>query len=93
MPNDTSYPPSVASEKVKVEETVIDNYVEEDRASSIVNEFGHGNGNFLTAYFNVVCVVAGTGTLGLPKVIDLDSLFNSIQNLTKKKKKNIFHLI
>lgn len=68
MPIDSSYPSSVASEKVKVEETVIDNYVEEDRASSIVNEFGHGNGTFLTAYFNVVCVVAGTGTLGLPKV-------------------------
>ncbi|CAO0798380.1 unnamed protein product [Mucor circinelloides] len=67
MPIDSSYPPSVASEKVKVEETVIDNYVEEDRASSIVNEFGHGNGTFMTAYFNVVCVVAGTGTLGLPK--------------------------
>jgi amino acid permease len=31
------------------------------------NEFGHGSGNFLTAYFNIVCVVAGTGTLGLPK--------------------------
>lgn len=68
MPTDSSYPSSVASEKVKVEETVIDNYVEEDRASSIVNEFGHGKGTFLTAYFNVVCVVAGTGTLGLPKV-------------------------
>ncbi|KAL7313447.1 hypothetical protein PS15m_007196 [Mucor circinelloides] len=67
MPTDSSYPSSVASEKVKVEETVIDNYVEEDRASSIVNEFGHGKGTFLTAYFNVVCVVAGTGTLGLPK--------------------------
>ncbi|KAI8355109.1 transmembrane amino acid transporter protein-domain-containing protein [Choanephora cucurbitarum] len=64
MSNDNS---SVASEKFKVEQTTIDNYVEEDRASSIVNEFGHGSGNFLTAYFNVVCVVAGTGTLGLPK--------------------------
>lgn len=31
------------------------------------DQFGHGQGNFLTAYFNVVCVVAGTGTLGLPK--------------------------
>lgn len=64
MANDTS---SVMSDKVKVEQTTIDHYVEEDRASSIVNEFGHGNGGFLTAYFNVVCVVAGTGTLGLPK--------------------------
>lgn len=59
--------PSVNSEKFKVEQTTIDNYVEEDRASSIVNEFGHGNGSFMTAYFNIVCVVAGTGTLGLPK--------------------------
>ncbi|KAG1139119.1 hypothetical protein G6F37_004320 [Rhizopus arrhizus] len=49
----------------KVEQTAIDR-VEDDRASDI-NEFGHGNGSFLTAYFNVVCVVAGTGTLGLPK--------------------------
>ncbi|KAI8091275.1 transmembrane amino acid transporter protein-domain-containing protein [Gilbertella persicaria] len=64
MSNDNS---SVTSEKYKVEQTTIDNYVEEDRASSIVNEFGHGSGNFMTAYFNVVCVVAGTGTLGLPK--------------------------
>ncbi|KAI8380376.1 transmembrane amino acid transporter protein-domain-containing protein [Blakeslea trispora] len=64
MANDNS---SITSEKFKVEQTTIDNYVEEDRASSIVNEFGHGSGNFLTAYFNVVCVVAGTGTLGLPK--------------------------
>ncbi|KAG2206112.1 hypothetical protein INT47_003761 [Mucor saturninus] len=62
-----NYAPSVGSEKFKVEQTTIDNYVEEDRASSIVNEFGHGEGNFMTAYFNVVCVVAGTGTLGLPK--------------------------
>lgn len=62
-----NYAPSVGSEKFKVEQTTIDNYVEEDRASSIVNEFGHGDGSFLTAYFNVVCVVAGTGTLGLPK--------------------------
>ncbi|KAG2238056.1 hypothetical protein INT48_002623 [Thamnidium elegans] len=59
--------PSVNSEKFKVEQTTIDNYVEEDRASSIVNEFGHGDGSFMTAYFNIVCVVAGTGTLGLPK--------------------------
>ncbi|GAA5815965.1 hypothetical protein MFLAVUS_009484 [Mucor flavus] len=59
--------PSVNSEKFKVEQTTIDNYVEEDRASSIVNEFGHGDGTFMTAYFNIVCVVAGTGTLGLPK--------------------------
>lgn len=59
--------PSIKSEKFKVEQTTVDNYVEEDRASSIVNEFGHGDGSFMTAYFNIVCVVAGTGTLGLPK--------------------------
>ncbi|CAO3598305.1 unnamed protein product [Absidia cylindrospora] len=53
-------------EKYNVEHTSIEDYVEEDRASSIVNEFGHGKGSFLTAYFNIVCVVAGTGTLGLP---------------------------
>ncbi|KAI8096559.1 transmembrane amino acid transporter protein-domain-containing protein [Halteromyces radiatus] len=53
-------------EKYKVEQTAVEDYVEEDRASSIINEFGHGQGSFLTAYFNVVCVVAGTGTLGLP---------------------------
>ncbi|CAO3629435.1 unnamed protein product [Cunninghamella echinulata] len=53
------------TEKYKVEQTSV-NYIEEDRASSIVNEFGHGKGSFLTAYFNIVCVVAGTGTLGLP---------------------------
>lgn len=44
------------NEKYKVEQTSI-NYIEEDRASSIVNEFGHGKGSFLTAYFNIVCVV------------------------------------
>ncbi|KAF7728339.1 hypothetical protein EC973_006280 [Apophysomyces ossiformis] len=57
---------SASTEKFKVEETTIDHYVEEDRASSVVNEFGHGTGSWLTAYANVVCVVAGTGTLGLP---------------------------
>ncbi|CAO3702804.1 unnamed protein product [Rhizopus stolonifer] len=48
----------------KVEQTTVDR-VEEDHYDT--NEFGHGNGGFMTAYFNVVCVVAGTGTLGLPK--------------------------
>ncbi|KAI9471812.1 MAG: transmembrane amino acid transporter protein-domain-containing protein [Benjaminiella poitrasii] len=62
-----NYESSVKSEKFKVDSTIIDNYVEEDRSASITNEFGHGSGNFLTAYFNIVCVVAGTGTLGLPK--------------------------
>ncbi|KAF1805261.1 transmembrane amino acid transporter protein-domain-containing protein [Mucor lusitanicus] len=54
----------------KVEETVIDDYVEDD-AQSTTNEFGHGNGSFLTGYFNVTCVVAGTGTLGLPHAFAL----------------------
>lgn len=54
-------------ESFKVEETVIDNYIEDDARSSVTNEFGHGKGGFMTAYFNVVCIVAGTGTLGLPQ--------------------------
>ncbi|CAO3595192.1 unnamed protein product [Absidia cylindrospora] len=53
-------------DKYKVEHTSVNDYVEEDRASSVINEFGHGKGSFMTAYFNIVCVVAGTGTLGLP---------------------------
>ncbi|KAI8341320.1 transmembrane amino acid transporter protein-domain-containing protein [Chlamydoabsidia padenii] len=53
-------------DKYKVEHASVDSYVEEDRDSSIGNEFGHGEGSFMTAYFNIVCVVAGTGTLGLP---------------------------
>ncbi|ORX51669.1 hypothetical protein DM01DRAFT_1324166 [Hesseltinella vesiculosa] len=60
------------ADKYKVEQTTVEeDYVEEDRASSIINEFGHGKGSFLTAYFNVVCVVAGTGTLGLPHAFAL----------------------
>lgn len=66
-----NYTASVTSDKFKVEQTTIDNYIEEDRASSIVNEFGHGKGTFMTAYFNIVCVVAGTGTLGLPHALAL----------------------
>ncbi|KAL9548945.1 hypothetical protein MBANPS3_005437 [Mucor bainieri] len=54
----------------KVEETAIDDYVEDD-AQSATNEFGHGNGSFLTGFFNVTCVVAGTGTLGLPHAFAL----------------------
>lgn len=54
----------------KVEETAIDDYVEDD-AQSATNEFGHGGGSFLTGYFNVTCVVAGTGTLGLPHAFKL----------------------
>ena len=53
-------------EKSEVVETTIEDYVAEDDNSSVKNDFGHGNGSFATAYFNVVCVVAGTGTLGLP---------------------------
>ncbi|SAL99820.1 hypothetical protein [Absidia glauca] len=54
-------------DKYKVEHASVESYVDEDRDSSIiVNEFGHGQGSFMTAYFNIVCVVAGTGTLGLP---------------------------
>ncbi|KAI9262739.1 transmembrane amino acid transporter protein-domain-containing protein [Sporodiniella umbellata] len=52
----------------KVEQTTVDRLEEEHLET---NEFGHGNGGFLTAYFNVVCVVAGTGTLGLPKAFAL----------------------
>ncbi|KAI8063272.1 transmembrane amino acid transporter protein-domain-containing protein [Gongronella butleri] len=60
------------AEKYKVEQTTVeDDFVEEDRASSIINEFGHGKGSFFTAYFNVTCVVAGTGTLGLPHAFAL----------------------
>jgi hypothetical protein len=44
-------------DKYKVEHTSVEDYVEDDRASSIVNEFGHGEGSFMTAYFNIVCVV------------------------------------
>jgi amino acid permease len=65
MPSENYATSDTSSDKFsKVEQTAIDR-LEEDRASSI-NEFGHGSGNFMTAYFNVVCVVAGTGTLGLP---------------------------
>ncbi|KAI9246265.1 transmembrane amino acid transporter protein-domain-containing protein [Phascolomyces articulosus] len=41
-------------------------YIEEDDRNSEKLNFGHGTGSWATAYFNVVCVVAGTGTLGLP---------------------------
>jgi hypothetical protein len=62
----SSSPPQSFNENFKVEETAIDNYVEDD-SQSVTNEFGHGEGSFLTGYFSVTCVVAGTGTLGLPK--------------------------
>ncbi|KAI8139730.1 transmembrane amino acid transporter protein-domain-containing protein [Fennellomyces sp. T-0311] len=57
---------TVKGEKSEVVETTIEDYVAEDDNSSVKNDFGHGTGSFATAYFNVVCVVAGTGTLGLP---------------------------
>ncbi|KAI8369900.1 transmembrane amino acid transporter protein-domain-containing protein [Choanephora cucurbitarum] len=57
------------SQTFKIEETAIDNAIEDEQ--SITNEFGHGNGSVMTAYFSVVCVVAGTGTLGLPKAFAL----------------------
>jgi len=51
----------------KAAENALDHCVEDEHASTYHEEFAHGNGGFMTAYFNVVCVVAGTGTLGLPK--------------------------
>ncbi|GAA5813751.1 hypothetical protein MFLAVUS_007238 [Mucor flavus] len=65
-----SYTPSFSSENMKVEQTTIDNYVEDDVTSN-TNEFGHGSGTFLTGFFSVTCVVAGTGTLGLPHALAL----------------------
>ncbi|KAL0072857.1 transmembrane amino acid transporter protein-domain-containing protein [Phycomyces blakesleeanus] len=38
-----------------------------DHGSNESNDFGRGNGTFITAYANIVCVIAGTGTLGLPR--------------------------
>lgn len=65
----TTTPSSAYSytESIKIEERAIDTYDEDNQ--STVNEFGHGTGNFMTAFFNVTCVVAGTGTLGLPRKI------------------------
>ncbi|KAG1468673.1 hypothetical protein G6F56_003698 [Rhizopus delemar] len=67
-------PPSPAGsfiEGFKIEETAVDNYGADDDNLSTVNEFGHGTGNFMTAFFNVTCIVAGTGTLGLPHAFAL----------------------
>ena len=55
----------IKDEKSEVVQHAIEDYIEEDRNSEKV-DFGHGGGTWATAYFNVVCVVAGTGTLGLP---------------------------
>lgn len=57
--------PSITSEKYKVDQSIISGYAEDD-INSVTNEFGHGEGSFLTGYFSVTCVIAGTGTLGLP---------------------------
>lgn len=54
----------------KVKETVMDQYTEEETQST-VNEFGHGSGSFFTGLFSITCVVAGTGTLGLPRAFAL----------------------
>lgn len=56
---------------VKVEESTIDHYTSDASSDLSNNKYaGHkGSGSFFTAYFNVVCVVAGTGTLGLPKAL------------------------
>lgn len=58
---------------VKLEETTID-HCPSDASSDVEQDkyVGHkGTGTFFTAYFNVVCVVAGTGTLGLPRALAL----------------------
>ncbi|KAI8342039.1 transmembrane amino acid transporter protein-domain-containing protein [Chlamydoabsidia padenii] len=59
---ETEKAPSVQS---KVEHVI--DYEEDALSETSENEFGRGNGSFMTAYFNVTCVVAGTGTLGLPQ--------------------------
>ncbi len=78
------------AESFKIEETAIDNFGAEEDNNSIVNEFGHGNGNFMTAFFNVTCIVAGTGTLGLPRKFCLCHFYNII-NLHFKQ--TLLHLV
>ncbi|KAI8974321.1 transmembrane amino acid transporter protein-domain-containing protein [Pilobolus umbonatus] len=56
-----------STEKVGIDQKERENCVEDEHESTYQQGYGHGNGSFLTAYFNIVCVVAGTGTLGLPK--------------------------
>ncbi|KAI8984355.1 transmembrane amino acid transporter protein-domain-containing protein [Mycotypha africana] len=65
---DTFYAASEKSyaESFKVEETAIDNYVEEDVQSENNVHYTRGEGSILTGIVSVTCVVAGTGTLGLP---------------------------
>ncbi|KAL0092387.1 transmembrane amino acid transporter protein-domain-containing protein [Phycomyces blakesleeanus] len=54
------------NEKNSSSDAVSDVY-SEDHGSNESNDFGRGNGTFITAYANIVCVIAGTGTLGLPR--------------------------
>jgi hypothetical protein len=84
MTEKTSYP-----ESFKVEETVND-YAEDD-AQSTTNEFGHGNGNFMTAFFNVTCVVAGTGTLGLPKRYITETIW--LRSMKTNSLMTVLHLV
>ena len=66
----SSYPSSPVGSHIdsfKVKERTTDEIGCEEASQSSINEFGHCNGTFLTGFFNVVCVVAGTGTLGLPR--------------------------
>ncbi|CAO3689624.1 hypothetical protein G6F70_002831 [Rhizopus microsporus] len=68
----SSYPSSPVGSHIdsfKVKERTTDEIGCEEDSQSSINEFGHGNGTFLTGFFNVVCVVAGTGTLGLPHAL------------------------
>ncbi|CAO3618771.1 unnamed protein product [Cunninghamella blakesleeana] len=44
---------------------------QEDLNESLEGDHGRGEGSFFTAYFNIVCVIAGTGTLGLPHAFSL----------------------
>lgn len=61
----SSVPEKTLDEKAaSIREATVEDFIEDD---STANEFGHGNASFMSAYFNVTCVVAGTGTLGLPK--------------------------
>ncbi|ORY96873.1 transmembrane amino acid transporter protein-domain-containing protein [Syncephalastrum racemosum] len=61
-------PSIVTSDPEKVEETIIERVHNDVVSEDYEHHYeDHGQANILTAYFNVVCVVAGTGTLGLPK--------------------------
>ncbi|KAI7868416.1 transmembrane amino acid transporter protein-domain-containing protein [Spinellus fusiger] len=45
------------------------NHFPENHTHHLSNTFGHGSAKTITAYFHVVCVVAGTGTLSLPRAL------------------------